>query len=76
MPRYFFVLHGPDDELHNDVNGTELSDKTQALTYGRQIVRELKDSGGYDKPGWVMVIINGTGEQIASVPFTDNQRFH
>jgi hypothetical protein len=76
IPRYFFVLHTPEDEIYDDPTGTKLADKTHAVAHARRIVRELKESGGYDKPGWVLAVADDRGEQIATVPFDDTQRLH
>jgi hypothetical protein len=54
MPRYFFVLEGRDEE-YGDSAGTVLSDKDSALAFGERIMRELKDAGGYDEGGWVLL---------------------
>jgi len=69
MPRYFFALHGPDDQRYDDTSGTELATEAHALAHGEEIVRELKDAGGYDDPGWILFITSEGGE-VASLPFT------
>jgi len=69
MPRYYFVLHGPDGEIHDDHDGTELADKTQAFAYAERIVGELKEAGGYEEPGWAMYIRSGSDDEIALLPF-------
>jgi hypothetical protein len=50
MPRYFFVLYGPEDQIHNDPIGTGLADKAHAVDHAKRIVRELKEGGGYKGP--------------------------
>lgn len=69
MPRYFFVLCGPDGERHDDKYGTELAQKADAVSYGQRIVRELVNAGGYDGPDWSLQITDDTGQSIATLPF-------
>jgi hypothetical protein len=76
MPRYFFVLHGPEDEIFADPTGTELTDKSHAVAHARRIARELKESGGYENPGWVPAVNDDSGQEIATLPFDDTQRLH
>lgn len=76
MPRYFFVLRGPDDEKHDDLVGTELPDKSGAVAYARKIVSELKEAGGYDDPGWILIVKDETGDRIADVRFADRGPVH
>ena len=68
MPRYFFALYGPDDEIISDPTGTILADKFQAIAHAKRIVRELKDGGGYDA-GWALVVTDDDGDEVASLPF-------
>jgi len=76
MPRYYFVLRGPDGEVHDDQHGTELPDRTQALAYAKQIVSELKEAGGYEEPGWAMGIGNGNDDEVVLLPFGNACRRH
>jgi hypothetical protein len=69
VPRYFFVLEGPGDERHDDTEGTVLTDKPSAVAFANQIMGELKEAGGYDDPGWVLIVKDEAGQAIASVPF-------
>jgi len=71
MPRYFFVVCGPDGESHDDNAGTDFSNEAGAFAYAERIVRELKGAGGYDEPGWALLVKNGNGEEIALLPFSD-----
>jgi hypothetical protein len=71
MPRYFFVLHGPDGEQHDDAHGTDFADSSGARAYAERIIRELKNAGGYDDPDWIMVIRDRNGEEIATLPFSN-----
>jgi hypothetical protein len=76
MPLYFFFLCGPDDETHDDVHGTDLADQSSALAHGKRIIRELKEAGGYDDPGWTLTIRNDEGEMLALLPFSDINRLN
>ena len=50
MPRYYFDLCGPNNEvLDNDEHGTVLAGRSDALNYAKRIVNELKDVGGYPR---------------------------
>jgi Domain of unknown function (DUF6894) len=73
MPRYFFVLHGPGDEQHDDRQGTVFAGRGDAISYGKRIVRELREAGGYG-PGWILIITDGAGEQIALLPVAGASR--
>jgi len=74
VPRYFFVVREPDDERHDDTNGTIFADDTGALAYAEQVMRELKDAGGYDDPGWVIVVEDAAGRTLAALPFAEAER--
>jgi hypothetical protein len=76
MPRYFFVLYGPEDQIHNDPIGTELADKAHAVDHAKRIVRELKEGGGYNGSRWALVVTDPDGEEIASLSFNDTQQLH
>jgi len=76
IPRYYFVLHGPNNETHDDLGGTDFPDKLGALSYGMRVIRELKEAGGYDDAGWTMVVKDGGGGEIMSLPFADPERSH
>ena len=76
MPRYYFVLHGPDGEVHSDDYGTELANKTQAFAYAQRIVSELKEAGGYEEPGWAMYIRSASDDEIALLPFGNMLQHH
>jgi hypothetical protein len=40
-----------------------------ALAYGRRIIRELREAGGYDAPGLTMIVRDAGGEAIFLIPF-------
>ena len=68
MPRYYFDLCGPNNEvLDNDEHGTVLAGRSDALNYAKRIVNELKDVGGY-APGLMVVMKDEAGQQVASLP--------
>jgi hypothetical protein len=76
MPRYFFVVCAPDGEVHDDTGGTDFPDKSGALAYARRIIRELKEAGGYDDPGWALIMRDEGGDDIAVLPFSDSNQHH
>jgi uncharacterized protein DUF6894 len=69
MPQYYFALRSPDEEA-DDENGTVLPSDEAALSYAQRVIGELKESGGYDGPGLVMVVANEAGRVLFSVPFS------
>jgi len=68
LPRYHFVIRWPDRE-HVDPDGTRFPDVASARQYAERVVRELKDGGGYDDPELLMVVTDGDGNEIFTVPF-------
>lgn len=68
MPRYFFVLQGPDDVQQDDRHGTVFAGRGDAVSYGKRIVRELQEAGGYDAPGCAVVISDEAGQLVALLP--------
>jgi len=59
---------------HDDPEGTALPNKEAALAYAGRIMRELKEAGGYDDPGLMMIVKDSAGETIFSVPFQRYRR--
>ena len=68
LPRYHFVIRWPDRD-RVDPQGTGFPDVASARRYAEQVVRELKEGGGYDDPELLLVVTDGDGNQIFSVPF-------
>lgn len=66
--RYFFVIRWPDHD-DDDEEGTLFLSRSAALGYAQRIVRELKEAGGYDEPGLMMIVTDDTGKVIYSIPF-------
>ncbi len=69
MARYFFVikkgpLRGDDEE------GTPLHDDDEAQNYARQVIRELKEGGGYEDGDWTMIVFAEGGRQVCTVAFS------
>jgi hypothetical protein len=68
MPRYYFDLCGPSNEvLDNDEYGAVFAGRSDALNHAKRIVNELKDVGGY-APGLMVVMKNEAGQEVASLP--------
>jgi hypothetical protein len=65
MPRYHFVVHGP-DRRHDDPEGIHLPDHQAAHHYAHRIARELKEDG-YTPGAFVLVQDEGRNT-IHSVP--------
>jgi hypothetical protein len=68
MPRYFFVIEGGDFHDSDD-DGTQLDHPEAARLYAKQVIRDLRDAGGYDDPSLAMFVKDGDGEVLFSVPF-------
>ena len=66
--RYFFNVRWPDHE-DDDTNGTLLSGEAAALGYADRLVRELKEGGGYNDPGLMVIVRDGTQRVVLSIPF-------
>jgi hypothetical protein len=66
--RYFFSVRWPDHE-DDDTNGTLLSDEAAALGCADRLVRELKEGGGYNDPGLMVIVRDGTQRVVLSIPF-------
>jgi hypothetical protein len=69
VERYFFVIRWPDQEEHEDPSGTRLPSEAAARTLAVRIIRELKEGGGYDDPGFVMIVKDSCGKTAFSIPF-------
>ena len=68
MPRYYFIIQFR-DRRHDDPSGTSLPDHGAAQAYALRVIRELKDSGGYDDPDVTMIVKDASGREIFSIPF-------
>jgi Domain of unknown function (DUF6894) len=69
LPRYHFVIRWPDRE-HRDPGGTRFPDVAAARRYAERVIRELKEGGGdYDHPELLMVVTDGDGNEIFTIPF-------
>jgi hypothetical protein len=68
VSRYFFTIRWSDHD-DDDRHGTELPDDAAALGYADRIIRELKDGGGLDDPGLMMVVKNEMHMTVLSLPF-------
>lgn len=68
VSRYFFTVRWSDHD-DDDRHGTELPDDAAALGYADRIIRELKDGGGLDDPGLMMVVKNEMHMTVLSLPF-------
>ena len=66
--RYFFILQWA-DHLHDDPHGTDFPNAGAALKYAEQIIRELKEAGGYDDPSLKMIVKDADGGVVHVIPF-------
>jgi len=65
--RYFFVIRWPDHD-DDDAEGTLFLSRSAALAYAERIIRELKEAGGYDEPG-LMVVQDANSKTVHSISF-------
>jgi hypothetical protein len=68
VPRYFFTIQWPDHE-DNDRLGTSLPNDAAALNHAISIVSELRQGGGHDDPGLMMIVRNEMLKTVLSLPF-------
>jgi hypothetical protein len=64
---YFFDIR--DGETHYDRGRKLMPNDEAALAYARRIIRELRDTGGYDDPALTLIVRNATGRTLFSIPF-------
>ena len=51
------------------MDGPDLPRDADALDYASRIIRELKQGGGYDDPGTVMIVKDKAQRVVLSIPF-------
>jgi hypothetical protein len=66
--RYYFDVHGPQTD-NVDQTGTPLPNDKEALAYAMRMILELKESGLYNDPAYVVVVRSRNGDVVFSVPF-------
>jgi hypothetical protein len=67
-PRYHFVIRWPDHD-HVDPEGTRFPDVGAARRYAQRVIRELKEGGGYGDADLLMVVTDGEGNEVFTIPF-------
>lgn len=72
MLRYFFHIEGPGHGggVGDDLYGTDFPTDASAFDCAQQIIRELKNAGGYDGPGLMMVVKLESGTTVFAIPFS------
>jgi len=66
--RFFFIIRSLDWE-DDDLDGTLLLGPIAAVAYAHRVMRELKEAGGYDDPGLVLIVQNHKRETVVTIPF-------
>jgi hypothetical protein len=66
MPRYFFIVQTPDQQIEDD-KGTVLPNDGAALVCALKIIKRLANEQGHD--GWSMIVKDDTGRVVSSIPF-------
>jgi hypothetical protein len=68
MPRYFFDLRFP-DRTDDEEGGAVFTGDGAAVIYANRIIGELKEAGGYDEPGLLMIVRKEASQKEISIPF-------
>jgi hypothetical protein len=68
VPRYFFNIRSLDRE-NSDRLGTSLPDDAAALDHAVRIIRDLRQEGGHEDPGLMMIVRNEIPKTVLSLPF-------
>ena len=67
MPLYFFIIQFSEGELDDTV--PPLANDASARSYAERVIRELKSEEGYDGSGLGMIVKDGGGRIVLSIPF-------
>jgi hypothetical protein len=68
MTQYFFVIHRVGSS-NRDCEGMYLPDNESAKSHALQVVRVLKEDGGYEDPALFITVEDRDGGVIFSFPF-------
>jgi hypothetical protein len=68
MPRYFFTLTYPDQEIVDDPDGTLLPSEAAAIGYARRVIDDLREEHRLEAPGLTIIVKNEAGEIIYQFP--------
>jgi hypothetical protein len=69
VSRYFFTVRWSDHD-DDDQHETELPDDAAAIGYADRIIRELKEGGGLDDLGLMMMVVKDEMQiTVLSLPF-------
>jgi hypothetical protein len=72
MPRYFFILAYPDNEI-GDPKGLILPSDETAIKSARNAMDELLASRGPNDPNPIIIVKNGSSEIIYQSPAIENR---
>jgi hypothetical protein len=67
MPRYFFTVTYPDQEI-DDPEGTLLPSETAAIEYARRVIDSLREEQKPDNPGPTIIVKDAAGEIVYRFP--------
>jgi hypothetical protein len=67
MPRYFFTVTYPDQEI-DDTEGTLLSSDNAAIEYARRVIDSLREDQKPENSGPTIVVKNVAGDIIYRFP--------
>jgi hypothetical protein len=68
MRAYSFVVRNSDATEIEELGGMGLADDGKALTFGKQVIRDLMREGAEQYAGWTMEVAEGE-RAVASIPF-------
>ena len=68
MVPYYFAVDGY-GEHHEDRGRSLMADDAAALAHALRIIRDLRNSGGYEDDALTMVVRDGDGRTLFRIPF-------
>jgi hypothetical protein len=68
MRAYSFVVRNSDTTEIEELGGMGLADDGKALTFGKQVIRDLMREGAEQYAGWTMEVAQDE-RAVASIPF-------
>jgi hypothetical protein len=66
MPRYYFIVQTPEQQIEDD-GGAILPNDGAAMVRALKIGKELANEEG--RVGWSMIVKDDTGRIVSSIPF-------
>jgi hypothetical protein len=67
MPRYYFIIAYPDQEI-GDPYGTLLPNDATSIEYARRVINDLREDLRPEDPAPAIVVKNAAGEVVFRFP--------